>query len=280
MLRGTVWVYLVAPTGWSDNRMTATNDELELELLRLFPNDRCVAAVAELNAWTSVQAILSAARHLEGRSLPTDQLESGIIIEMRLGPVFEWIFLRVFRWMHEGYAVPAAKIDLARALDSAITDDTASRLREARFSPTISTVPVDQVGGHEAAPSDTNLFVFADDPFIIEMVQDPLNCLMDILTFSFGNAARMRELQNEALELTGGKPNIFHRAYSDSRLYAMLEAFCYHVFDFPLGMREPLTGQAIDRSYRSVNVQGRPPVVEKNFNLARRLMEEMLDDLR
>lgn len=255
---------------------TTTEDE---ELAHLFPKDRCIQVVAELNAWTSVQAILAAARHIEDRGLPGDQVQSGLIMPMPHGEVFEWIFLRIIPWLEAAWRVPLAKIEIARTLDPEIHDATTERLRAARFGPSIKSATAQSVAGYEDAPPGTNVFVVADEPFVIELIHAPILCLMDILTYSFESAAGARRLQIEARERTDGAPTIFHRSYADSRLYATLEAFCYYVFGFPLGVAAQPGSTSIETAYRAVNVQGRPPISPDLIERARAMMERMLNDL-
>ena len=64
---------------------------------RFFPDARCIAVLAELNAWTPVNAILKSARHLEGRRLPEDDLDSRLIMPMEHGHLFEAVFMRTIQ---------------------------------------------------------------------------------------------------------------------------------------------------------------------------------------
>lgn len=248
----------------------------------LFPRHLCVGVAAELNAWTSVQAILSAARHLEGRSLLSDQIDGRLIMPMQHGELFEAVFLRVISWMSEGYSPPRAKIALARSLDPRITDETANRLASARFSPTIKAAPRATSNGLASSPSaGANFFLVDDDPFIIEMLQAPLQCLMDVLTFSYEAAERVYKVRREAENKTGGVATIYHRPFADSRLYATLEALCYYAWGFPIGPYVTPHGQGdVDVSYRAVNVRGRPPIRPILVSTSRTAMRDMLDGLR
>lgn len=249
---------------------------------RLFPRERCGPVLAELNAWTPVQAILAAARDLEGRELPEDQLEGQLIMPMPHGPLFEAVFLRAIAWMVESYRVPEAKIALARATDPAIADETEVRLRAARFNPIISRTPPVAVGAAAASlPGRPNAFVVEDEPFVIELIVAPLRCLMDILTISFESANHAHDIRVEARDRTGGAPTIFHRPFADSRLYATLEALCYYAHGLRIGPFAASEGVSeIDFSYRAVNVRSRPPVDAGLLGVARNSMVEMLRDLR
>lgn len=253
----------------------------EPEEEHIFPHDLCVSVLKELNAWTSVKAILAAGRDLEDRGLPEDQMEGRLVMPMPHGPLFEAVFLRAISWMVESYRVPDPKILFARTLDSAMADKTLARLRAVRFNPTITSVPLAAFDGDAAQPpTGANAFLVDDEPFVIELVQGPLNCLMDILTFSFGSAEGAHNLQVEARKKTGGSPTIFHRPYADSRLYAMLEALCYYAHGLSIGPFEARDGiTEIDVSYRAVNLLCRPPVDAHLASVARNTMEEMLRDL-
>ncbi|MGX1742111.1 hypothetical protein ACWIEX_11190 [Bosea sp. NPDC055353] len=256
-------------------------DQDQTEEARLFPLEQCVAVAAELNAWTSVQAISAAARHLEVRSLSTDEISSQLIMPMRHGALFEAVFLHAVTWMAAGYAVPTGKIELARSLDPMISDETAERLRTARFSGTISRAPL-VAFDHSVPPppGGPNAFVVQDEPHVIEILQAPLQCLMDILTFGYESAESAHALKAEAKKTTGGAPTIFHRPYADSRLYATLEALCFYAFGHAIGpYTTPMHLSEIDRSYRAVNVRCRPPIDVDLVGYARVLMEKMLDDL-
>ena len=254
--------------------------EAEAPFETLFPEDRCVTIVGELSAWTSVQSIMAAARYIEGRSIPSDQLEPRLIMPMPLGYIFERVFLETIKWLDRAYRVPQAKISLARALDPAMTDATAARLQGTRFSPTITSAPSEIFKDPDAGPAGSHIFFVDADPVVIEMVQSPLRCLMQMLSYGFEQAERMRSFQLEAKRLTGGAPTIYHRPLADSRLNAMLEALCYYALGFPLLLTSELVPTPdIDRAYRSVNVRGRPPFSPPSFDRARAMMEAMLHGL-
>lgn len=248
----------------------------------LFPRDRCVGVAAELSAWTSVQAIMSAARHLEGRSLPIDQIDGRLIMPMQNGELFEAVFLCAISWLSAGYSPPPAKIALARSLDLSITDETANRLAAARFSPSIKAAPLAAFDSSAPPPpTGPNAFLVDDEPFVIEMLQAPLQCLMDVLTFSYESAERAHKARREAEEKTGGAPTIYHRPFADSRLYATLEALCYYAFGLSIGPYVTPHGVSeLDVSYRAVNVRSRPPVHPLLTSTSRTAMEDMLHGLR
>lgn len=271
--------YRSALFNWPNNfgkKTTMTNMDPEEE--RLFPRDRCVQVLGELNAWTSVQAILASARYLEDRCIPGDQIEARLIMPMPHGPLFEAVFLRAISWMVESYRVPEPKIVLARAVDPAMVDKTQVRLRAVRFNPTISSAPL--AAFDSSAASKSNAFLVDDEPFVIELLQAPLRCLMDILTLSFQSAQEAHNLRSAARQKTGGAPTIFHRPFADSRLCATLEALCYFAHGLSIGPFEARDGMSeIDVSYRAVNLRTRPPVDAVLARLARESMEEMLREL-
>lgn len=254
-----------------------TEDRREAEEKRYFPREACIPIAAELNAWTSVQAIMASARHIEKRSFPSDDIASLLIMPMEKGELFEAVFLRVIPWMSEGYAIPPAKLALARALDPLITDDTATRLATARFNPKISRRPLaDLDSSVPPLPNGPNLFVIEDEAHVIELLQAPLRCLMDILTYGYESAEAAYKLKTKAERAGGGAPRIYHRPYADSRLYATLEAYCYYAFGHAIGPYPTEDGiSEIDISYRAVNVRGRPPVDSGVVSSARELMDKM-----
>ncbi|MDV5825352.1 hypothetical protein [Sphingobium naphthae] len=248
---------------------------------RFFPDARCIAVLAELNAWTPVNAILKSARHLEGRRLPEDDLDSRLIMPMEHGHLFEAVFMRTIQWLVESYRLPEAKLLLAREIDPAISDTTASRLRAARFHPTINSAPLNLFDSKALPPPEgPNVFLIDDEPIVIELLQAPLRCLMDILTFSFEKAEDMSQLRAETKQKTGGAPTIYHRPYADSRLYATLEALCYFAHGLEIGPFPASDGRSeIDLSYRAVNVRSRPPIDPKLLGIARGMMEDLLRGL-
>jgi hypothetical protein len=249
------------------------------DVARLFPKDDCVAAVGELSAWTSVQTILAAARHIEGRPAPKDGLEPYLVIPFDdHAGAFESIISQAMEWLITGYRVPKPKIALARSLDGQISDETATALADRRFRPDIDRAPP---GALSAVPAEKSALIIRDDPVVIEMIQAPLICMMDMLQRFNDTAKRMRLIQKKQEETTGGAPTIYHRPYADSRLSAVLEALCFYLWGLDFG---PVWGEAghsnIDLSYRAVNVHGVPPIDGRFLDVARRSMVQMLDSLR
>ena len=245
---------------------------------RLFPAAECISAIGELSAWTSVQAILAGARHLEGRPGPLDQLEPTLIVPIKIDDVFESILTKALGWLIAGYVPPAAKIALAQALDPAISDHTAAALANRRFRPNISRAAPGPFAG---LPADSACFVIHDDPLVIEMIQAPVICMIDLLRRFSETAQRIALELREHKEATGGSGKAFHRPYADSRLPAILEALCFWCWGLDFG---PVWGEvgegSADISYRAVNIHGVPPLDPRMVDAAHQAMERMLASLR
>jgi hypothetical protein len=244
----------------------------------LFPEALSVAALGELNAWTSVQSIGAAARMLEQRSSPCDQPAQILLMPFDDLLNFEWIFIQLISWFIEGYRVPSAKVSLALALEPQIQDKTATTIENLRFRPTIRSASPGVVQG---VPKDQRVFVIQDDAPTIEVVQAPLRCLMDILTIAYKGAYSGHQLRREAKEKTGGAPTIFHRHYADSRLFATVEALSFSALGMEIGPHWGVSGTSnIVNDYRAINVQTVPPVNAQFLDFASKTMENTLDRLR
>jgi len=249
------------------------------ELDRLFPEQLCTAAIGELSAWTSVQAILAAARYVEGRPVPDDQLEPMLVVPVDDDDRFLKAIIEVaIGWLIRGYRVPEAKVALARAVDRKVSDDTALKLASMRFRPTVE---LGRPGMISQLPPEKSFFLVKDDPAVIEMIHAPLICMTEQL-FRYNETARkMAAILDNNAEKTGGRGNIIHRPYGDSRLPSILEALCFYMHKLEFG---PVWGEAgkcnIEMSYRAVNVHGVPPIDPRMLDMARESMEKMLESLR
>ncbi len=241
----------------------------------LFPRARSAEILGELSAWTSVADILVAARILEGRTVPGDKPESMLLMPLEYAePAFEQIFAILLGYLVDGFAVPPQKVAVCRALDSQITEATATALQSLHFRPTV------QVGRVPKVP-DKRVFVIQDQPATIELVRAPLNCLMGLYLDKYEYTKRLRDVVAEAEDMTGGRPTIFHRPYSDACLPSFIEAACFYALGLEVGTRFASPGQAnFDTAYRAVNVQTLPPVDPAVLRAAFLTGQRMLDALR
>ena len=250
----------------------------DLALNALLPRAACVDALAELSAWTSVQSIGAAARMLEQRALPGDEPAPSLLMPFDDLLNFKEIFGQLLDWFIEGYRVPLAKVSLARALDSAIQDGTATAFESLRFQPRIRSFAPGVLDG---VPENQRVFVIQDDVATIEVVQAPLRCLMDMLTMAYEAASGSYVMRRESKEKTGGAPTIFHRTFGDSRLFAVVDALSFAVMGMEIG---PYWGAPAKvefvTDYRAVNVQAIPPIGAQVLDGARVAMKGMLDGLR
>jgi hypothetical protein len=244
----------------------------------LFPRDFCIAAIAELSAWTSVQNILAAARHIESRPVPQDRLEPLLVVPFDDDAgKFRSIMALAIEWLAQGYRVPDAKIAIARAVDPKISDGTVARLLSLQFQPEIENR---KPGALDQLP-DKSCVLLKDDPVVIEMVQAPLICMISRLVDATNVAKSIADMLDHKQQETGGRGTIFHRPYADSRLPAVLEALCFFTYGLDFGPRWALAGKGdIDISYRAVNVLGVPPIDAQMLWVARKSMEVMLASLR
>ena len=103
---------------------------------------------------------------------------------------------------------------------------------------------------------------------------------MVILTKSYDNAHKMRDLKKQSLETSGGAPSIYHRPYADSQMPAILDALCFYGFGMDFGPSWSMHGRSgMVQAYRAVNVQARPPVEISELDVARTFTAKMLESL-
>jgi hypothetical protein len=248
----------------------------------LFPAAECIAAAGELSAWTSVQDIAAAARFLEGRLVKGDLPETRLIIPIVTDAKFEWVLRQAIKWFVAGYRVPSSKIMLAIYLDPAIRRKTNDTLLELRLHPQITKRLLHTLVSRERrSGTDQQVLLIQDHVAAIEVMQAPLRCLIDIVLRCYETSQKMYNLISGQEEAGGSGPTIWHRPYTDSPLFAVLEALCFYRFDLTFG---PLWGRPgpgdIDMAYRAINIRGVPPFDSKMLQVAREVAEKMFDDLR
>ena len=224
----------------------------KLESADLFPDADCQRILSQLSFWTNVDDCLAAARFLEDRSLPEDSLSYNLVMPYVDSDQFEGVFKECLHHFIKGFEVPPMKIRLAALIDPRITQATRQKLREARFRPNAKTGPAGAIGAmypQMADRKDERFMVIEDEPHIIELVQNPLRCLMDLLTLSWPLASEMRAVRELAKE-TGGAPTIFHQPYTDGPIPALTEAINFYVNQLEVGPRYSAHQQGFNQGYR------------------------------
>jgi hypothetical protein len=246
-----------------------------------FPPKHCIECFAELSTWTSVEDCLAAARNIEGRALQTDVFDGRLITPFIDSDVFQAVYVKCLEWMIESYSPPAPKIRLARLIDPSITDQTEHILLDTRFRPTVRAGAPDVLA--VVAPSlvgtqPQRFFLLEADPHVIELVQNPLRCLIDMMSRTMPTAEECAQIVQSAKQ-TGNPPTIFHQPYSDGPLVALVEAMFFYVHGLTLGPVGAEVSTAVNMGFRSVEVIGRPPIDPKLFEVAQASSESLFENL-
>jgi len=248
----------------------------------LFPENACLATIAELSVWTSVGDCLIAARWIEERSSPGDAPSDRLIIPYPDDQEFEVVFTQCLHWLIQSFRAPPSKVRLAALLDRHIAPQTCAALLEARFMPNVDQGPAGVIGllfpplAHHA---HERFFVVKDSPHVIELVQTPLRCLVALIGQAWPTATRMRQLREQSLRESGTAPTIVHQPYVDGPLFSLIEALAFHAQGLAIGPDAVLTAPAIERGYRSVQVVGRPPIEPRLLAVAQQLTTSMWQSL-
>jgi hypothetical protein len=248
----------------------------------LFPEDACLEISAELSVWTSIDDCLAAARFLEGRTQPTDTLSRQLIVPFLDDQDFETVFVQCLDWLIRSYRVPPMHVRLAALLDRDIAPETCTMLLESRFKPRIDAGPAGVIGmmfpplsHHE----NDRFFVIEDEPHVIELVQNPVRCVLNMLSRAWPTAARSRALREESKRESGEAPTIFHQPYADGPLFALIEALVFYSNGLAIGPNAIPATHGVNRGYRSVEVVGRPPIEPELLAVAQELEKEMFRSL-
>jgi hypothetical protein len=247
-----------------------------------FPEDECLKVVAELSIWTSVDDCLAAARWLEERSLPEDTLSEKLVVPYPDDPEFEVVFVQCIQWLIRSFRVPESKVQLAALLDRKITPQTCTTLMEARFAPDIDQGPpgaIELLFPSLAAHRNERFFVVKDSPHVIELVQNPLRCLLNLINRAWPTATEMRAIREKSVRESGAAPTIFHQPYTDGPLFALIEAVAFYVQGLEIGPNALTEADGINRGYRSSEVIGRPPLDPRLFDIAQKVTQEMFKSL-
>jgi hypothetical protein len=247
----------------------------------LFPNEDCRRIISELSVWTSVEDCLAAARFLEERSIPEDSLSFRLIVPFPDADEYQQVLVQCMEWFIKSFAVPSTKVRLAAIIDPKISVATRKTLIEARFAPNISIGPAEAISAMSPALArrqEDRFLVIEDEPHIIELIQNPIRCLNESLSWAWPGAYRMRQLREQAME-TGGAPTIFHQPYTDGPFPSLVEALLYYVNGLEVGPRSSTHQQGVNIGYRSFQVIGRPPVDAQMFKVAQDMTRKMFESI-
>src|ERR1700733_12363859 len=191
---------------------------------RYFPSNHCERCFAEFCIWTSVQDCLAAARYLQGCPESGDTFDRRLIVPFLDSNAFQAVCIKCFAWLIPAFRVPESKIQMATQMAPKIENSTIQILRDARFSPDISLGAVGSIRRFAPALShldDQRFFLIEDEPHIIELIQNPLRCLLDLINRFWPTAARMREMIAKYSDGSKG-PTVFHQPYADGSLAALV----------------------------------------------------------
>lgn len=247
-----------------------------------FPENECLAVIAELSVWTSVGDCLTAARWIEGRSRAEDGLSRTLVIPYPDDSQYEAVLVQCLDWLIRTFRVPKMKIRIASLMDPEIVPSTWTTLSNARFAPDVKMGPAGAIG--EFFPSLAShmaerFLVVEDDPSIIELVQNPIRCLVDLINRVWPTATRMRALREESSRETGGAPTIFYQPYTDGPLFALIEGLAFYAQGLVIGPNATPDTHGVNFGYRSFQVVGRPPVDSRLFEIAQKMEKEMFRSL-
>ena len=249
---------------------------------RYFPDDHCERCFAEFSIWTSVQDCLGAARYLERRPEPGDVFDRRLIVPFLDSDAFQGVAIKCFAWLISAYRVPESKIHMATLMDPRIQNPTVEILRNVKFRPNISLGAAGSI--HRLAPAlshlnDQRFLLIEDEPHIIETIQNPIRCLLDLISRFWPTATKMREMIDRTSDGSKG-PTVFHQPYTDGSLAALVEALVFYVHGLDLGPRfSASTHEGINRGFRSVEVVGHPPIDSRLIDIAQELTEGMFREI-
>lgn len=246
-----------------------------------FPEDDCRRILSELSVWTSVDDCLAAARWLENRSEPEDSVSPALVVPYPDEERFETVFIHCLNFLIKGFQTPPIKVRLATLVDPQISSRTSDKLLGVQFKPDIDGGRAGMIGTMFPSLADHNherFFVIKDEPYIIELIQNPVRCLLDLLNRAWSTASEMRSIQ-ELSEETGSSPTIFHQPYTDGPLPALTEALTFSVNGLTIGPIDSSQQGGINRGYRSFEVVGRPPIDARLFEAGQEMTKIMFDSL-
>lgn len=256
-----------------------TEDE---DIARCFPENAMRALFGQIAAWTSIRSIHSAAALLES---PTMAPTPAMFLVYPDHPLLEAVFVRLFTYIVPSFRCPPTKLAIARRLDGRTTAATYQRLADARFNPTISVgghAAVERMAPHLATRGPSRLCEIRDEPFMIELVFEPLQMLRTLTVALFESAADVHRIQRGSTRTTssGAGPTVVHRPYGDGPLAATLDAYIYFAFGFRVGIQWPEDVHSLDLGTRCRNLTGTPPFPQELFDVALESFADLNAELR
>lgn len=242
---------------------------IDPELEPLFPDHLLRPTIGQAASWTTVEAIVAAARTIEGRAgSSTDQLW----IAFPDNELLQALLIRVFSYFFQDYHCSREKLALARHVDPMIQSATIDALGGLRLRPTMN------AGGPSVArrvmpklgdAPPMRVLSITDDPPSLEVAFEPLQMLRTTLVSLFTEASEVRNLQTRVKAATGGHPKIVHRPYGDGPLLATLDALVYFALGLEVGIQSGAEQASIEHGFRSVNIVGQLPFQSVHFDMAR-----------
>ncbi|WP_263351352.1 hypothetical protein [Acidicapsa acidisoli] len=247
-----------------------------------FPIDHCERLFSELSLWTSVQDCLAAARCLEKRPTRDDVFSPKLIVPFLDSDLFQAVLSKCIGWLIPTYRVPEAKIRISALQAPEIKESTLQTLRDLRWRANISmgaAGTITQIAPGLSQFSDKRFFVVEDEPHVIEVIQNPIRCILDLISRFWPTASKMRKLIDETKDGSEG-PVIFHQPYTDGSMAALVEALVFYAHRLELGPRySEVANNAINRGYRSVEVVGHPPIDAKFIEIGQESAERMFESI-
>ena len=247
-----------------------------------FPEEHCRSCFSELSLWTSVGDCLAAARFIEKRPLKRDNFDSRLVTPFIDDEGFHLVFTQCMDWLISTYQAPETKLKLAHLMDPSIKPKTLQILLDARFKPNVSAGPAGTIA--RVAPGlahlvDSRYFLVEDKPYVIELVQNPIRCIMNVMSRAWPTAQRMFKMMQDSVKETGKPPTVFHQPYTDGPLFALVEALVFYVHGLSLGPIGFEHASGLNFGYRSVEIIARPPVDTKQMEIAQEMHERMFQSL-
>lgn len=101
---------------------------------------------------------------------------------------------------------------------------------------------------------DQRFFVVADSPYLIELVQIPFRCLLELTKRMWPTAMQHYDIRRGCMRMTGGAPTDFHQPYTDEPPVALIEALAVYLRWLTIG---PNAQPYVRRTSRAHDRRGR-----------------------
>lgn len=248
-----------------------------------FPEAYCVSCFDELSLWTGINDCLVVIRSLEKRLVPGDAPDNRLIVPFPDCPRFQYAFTKCLGWLIKAYQVPDAKLVIAQSLDARTEVSTIATVRALRFRPTVRIGGVGAILSFEPSLAgyigNRRFAVIEDSPEIIELIQNPVRCMVSLLEQFWEHASELHDLKRKAEERTGGSSGMFYQPYTDGALSSLIEAIVLYVFDIDVSGSNSTRNGGINRGYRSFEVVSALPVDSRLLLAAHECCRVMFDGL-